>query len=64
MFKVITCNVLTVSVVHFKNSKTGHVVSHHDPVESRGFVDTLDHLKISIREIQVGVVHGHAPRVR
>lgn len=58
------CDVLTVSVVHFKNSKTGHVVPHHHSVESRGFVDTLDHLEISIREIQVGVVHGQAPRVR
>lgn len=50
--------------MHFQNSESRNVVSHHDLVGPRCLVHTLYDLKVAVSEVEVVAIDSHTPGVR
>lgn len=51
---------LTVSVMDFQNSESGHIIPEHNPVGACGLVHALYDLKISVSEVEEVLIDGDA----
>lgn len=57
-------SLLTFSIVHFQNSESRNIVSHHDLISPCCLVYTLYDLKIPVTEVEVVTIDSYTPGMR